>query len=76
MIFEDEFDSKPHLMLQHLTYSDIRHYVDSRLQTNTAFKELHDLEPEISARLIENIVGKASGVFFGFFLSSDPSLKD
>jgi hypothetical protein len=63
MILEDEYGTKPHLMLQHLTYPDIKHYIDSTLTSYMAFKECRALDEEYAATLIENVAGKSSGVF-------------
>ena len=63
IVFEDAFKSRSSLMLQDLTYPDIKHYVDSHFHGNAGFVELEKLEPSYSARLLELIAEKASGVF-------------
>lgn len=58
--FEDAFDSKPSLMLEHLTFSDIKDYAMAEFQKNTSFVRLQRKKAE---KLITSIVQKASGVF-------------
>jgi hypothetical protein len=61
--FEDEFKHSPSLMLQDLTYPDIKHYVTSNLQKDSGFAQLRRREVKYAAELVENIITKASGVF-------------
>lgn len=63
VIFEDAFQHKPSMMLQDLTYSDIKSYVMSSFQDDSGFTQLQRREPEYGDQLIENVVSKASGVF-------------
>ena len=63
MIFEDEFNSKPHLMLQDLTFHDIKLFVDSELSSSVAFKEPRIMDEIASEFLIQSVSEKASGVF-------------
>ena len=61
--FEDAFKNKPSLMLQDLTYTDIKHYVSATFEGDSGFAQLCRREPQYAAQLIEDIVDKASGVF-------------
>ncbi len=63
LVFEEAFIHKPSMMLQDLTYADIKHYIRSNLQGNEGFEQLLKREPQFANQLIENIVSKASGVF-------------
>ena len=63
LVFEEAFMHKPSMMLQDLTYADIKHYVRSNLQGNQGFEQLLKREPHFANQLIENIASKASGVF-------------
>lgn len=63
IVFEDAFKHKPSMMLQDLTYSDIKYYVTSNLEDDPRFVLLRRREPEYADQLIENVVSKASGVF-------------
>ena len=62
-VFKDAFGHKPSMMLQSLTYSDIRYYVTSTLQDDSRFAQFRKREPKYADQLIENVVSKASGVF-------------
>ena len=61
--FEDAFKSTPSLMLQHLTYSDIKQYVESNFHKNDVFISLESREPTYAPQLIDAVVQKAEGVF-------------
>lgn len=63
LVFEEAFMHKPSMMLQDLTYADIKNYVTSKMQGNQGFKQLLRREPQFANQLIENVVSKASGVF-------------
>jgi hypothetical protein len=63
MIFEDNFRAKPQLMLQDLTFADIRKYVEDHLTDSPAFVELRYTDEKYAASLVENVVKKSSGVF-------------
>ncbi|KAI9666492.1 MAG: hypothetical protein M1821_004428 [Bathelium mastoideum] len=63
LAFEDAFRDKPSLMLEDLTYIDIRHYVSSNFYGDPGFSRLQCLEPDFAEQLVENIVTKSSGVF-------------
>ena len=61
--FQDAFGHEPNLMLQDLTYLDIKHFVASSLQQDTNFSQLRKREEVYADQLVENIVTKSSGVF-------------
>ena len=61
--FEDVFDMSPSLLLQSLTYNDIKHFTTSRFHQDRYFSELEAQEPRYATELIESVVDKASGVF-------------
>ncbi|RDH27741.1 hypothetical protein BDQ94DRAFT_175329 [Aspergillus welwitschiae] len=52
-----------HLYLEDLTQTDIRRYVQRRLQAQRRFQQWHRGDPVSSKRLIEDVVKKAEGVF-------------
>lgn len=63
VLFQDAFETKPHLRIESLTYNDIKHYVTSKFTFDPEFSKLQVLQPEFASQLIENIIAKASGVF-------------
>ena len=63
VLFEDAFKHKPSLMLQDLTYPDIRHFIDSAFNNKPEFVELEKREPEYASELLKDIAQKSSGVF-------------
>ncbi|KAL1873205.1 hypothetical protein Daus18300_004025 [Diaporthe australafricana] len=63
LVFEDAFNQKPTLMLQNLTYTDLRHFVVSEFDSNEGFKRLQIRDPSYAHELMDNITDKASGVF-------------
>ena len=63
VLFEDAFKHKPSLMLQDLTYPDIRHFIDSAFNNKPEFVELEKREPEYASELLIDIAQKSSGVF-------------
>jgi hypothetical protein len=63
MIFEDTFRAKPQLMLQDLTFGDIRKYMNDHLTDNPGFMELRCRDEQYAASLVENVAAKSSGVF-------------
>jgi hypothetical protein len=56
VVFQDTFECKPSLMLQDLTYRDIKHYVSSHTSNDQGFKLLQLGQPEYAGQLVENIV--------------------
>jgi hypothetical protein len=63
VVFEDAFKHEPSLMLQHLTYNDIKAFVTAKFHAEPGFDLLRRREPAYADQLIENIVVKAAGVF-------------
>jgi energy-coupling factor transporter ATP-binding protein EcfA2 len=63
VVFEDALKDKPSLMLEDLTYNDIKEYVTSTLESDADFLFLQEIEAEFAGDLIEKVVRKASGVF-------------
>jgi hypothetical protein len=61
--FQDAFKHKPSLMLEYLTYDDIKSFVTSRFHNEPIFAQLYLREKEFASQLIEDLVSKASGVF-------------
>ena len=61
--FQDAFTHKPSLLLQDLTYPDIKHFVITNLQRDTDYDQLRSREQMYADQLVENIVTKSSGVF-------------
>lgn len=62
-VFEDALEDKPNLLLEDLTYDDIKNYVECTLQEDPHFAALYEREPQFALQLIEEVVQKASGVF-------------
>lgn len=67
-IFEDAFKSRPSLKLEDLTYSDIQHYISTKLSDNLGFIALQQGEPDSASALIDNVSTKACGVFLWVIL--------
>jgi hypothetical protein len=57
------FSDCPKLLLQDLTYDDIKSYVEDKLGANADMKYLEQLEGVAASHLINEITSKASGVF-------------
>ena len=68
VVFEDAFKQQPSLMLQDLTYADIKHYTTATLHEDHGFAQLRRRETVYADQLVENIVSKASGVFLWIHL--------
>ena len=65
---EVTFAHCPTLRLQDLTYLDIKRYVDDKVSGHKLMKALMDEKPAQAARLVHEIVTKASGVFLWVML--------
>ncbi|KAI1860792.1 uncharacterized protein JN550_011254 [Neoarthrinium moseri] len=61
--FQDRFYQKPSLMLEHLTYNDIKDFIVARFDSDARFAQLRRRERQFADQLVEDIVSKASGVF-------------
>ncbi|OTB13769.1 hypothetical protein K445DRAFT_63881 [Daldinia sp. EC12] len=62
-VFETAMEGKPSLMIEDLTFNDIKNYVASRFEYDSEFRSLQKRETEFAQSLIEDVVRKASGVF-------------
>ncbi|KAM7183377.1 vegetative incompatibility protein HET-E-1 [Naviculisporaceae sp. PSN 640] len=60
--FQNAFGKYPSLMLQNLTYRDIKTYVTTKFSENTQMSEVQRREPE-TVHLAKEVVEKAAGVF-------------
>jgi len=63
LVFADTFKTRPSLLMEVLTFDDIKSFIESRFTDEPNFKHLTLREPSFAVGLIENIVRKASGVF-------------
>jgi hypothetical protein len=63
MIFEDVFRTKPQLLVQDLTYADIRKYMNDKVTDHPGFMELRHLDEDSAVSLIDNVATYSSGVF-------------
>ena len=63
VLFENAFKHKPSLLLQDLTYPDIRDFIDSAFYNNPEFVELEKREPRYASELLKHIAQKSAGVF-------------
>jgi len=63
VVFEDALVHKPSLMLQDLTYPDIKAFIHSTFHCHPGFAELGQREPLYANELLEAIAQKAAGVF-------------
>ncbi|KAI1878958.1 hypothetical protein JX265_003135 [Neoarthrinium moseri] len=61
--FQDRFYQKPSLLLEHLTYNDIKDFIVERFDSDARFAQLRLRERQFADQLVEDIVSKASGVF-------------
>lgn len=63
-VFEDPFGARQYLRLHTLTADDIAKYVHDRLEENTRMVAMAQYHPHFAQPLVDQIVQKASGVFF------------
>jgi len=63
LLFEDAFGRSSNLMLQDLTYRDIKLYIAAKLCENARYLVLEQTEPVFAADLVKEIATKASGVW-------------
>ncbi|KAF2823870.1 hypothetical protein CC86DRAFT_384404 [Ophiobolus disseminans] len=66
--FEDAFQQRPSLRLEHLTWQDISIYVTEHFRKNDQYRLLLESEPDAAKSLTLEIVDKASGVFLWVYL--------
>ncbi|KAL2006429.1 hypothetical protein VTN00DRAFT_9097 [Thermoascus crustaceus] len=70
LIFEDAFENKPSLQLEHLTEKDIKQYVLDKFSQNKRYLQLSSCEPEYALALVNSVVEKAPGVFLWVHLAT------
>jgi len=63
LVFEDAFHKRPSLQLEDLTAPDIHLYASEKLNGSSMFMNLARIEPQRAKHLIDEVTGKASGVF-------------
>ncbi|KAN0102275.1 hypothetical protein V8E51_012785 [Hyaloscypha variabilis] len=63
VLFKDSFENCPKLQLQNLTYHDISSFAKDRFYANSAFTKLASRNPNLAKSLLNEVVGKADGVF-------------
>ncbi|KAJ9608936.1 hypothetical protein H2200_006707 [Cladophialophora chaetospira] len=71
IVFEDAFRLLPSLRMEVLTRRDIKIYVESKFGGNSGFQARRILEPAYADEIVENVVDKASGVFFVGFVGGE-----
>jgi hypothetical protein len=74
MAFETAFKEYPSIMIQDLTYSDMRTFVNDKFNASDGFKRLRDREPDFADGLMDAITSKAAGVFLWVSLVVDSLL--
>jgi len=75
MVFEDAYNQKPNLRMEHLTAPDIHRYVSDKLGGNQGFLDLQQAEPEYASELIGKVTIRASGVFLWVVLVTKELMK-
>ncbi|OBT75676.1 hypothetical protein VF21_05181 [Pseudogymnoascus sp. 05NY08] len=75
LVFEDAFEGHPNLLLEQLSYSDIKLYVRDKFEENKRYVQLRSRESTYAADLVESVVEKASGVFLWVYLVVDSLLQ-
>jgi hypothetical protein len=75
LVFEDAFEGHPSLLLEQLSYSDIKLYVRDKFEENRRYVQLRSREDTYAADLVESVVQKASGVFLWVYLVVDSLLQ-
>lgn len=75
LVFEDAFEGHPSLLLEQLSYSDIKLYVCDKFDENKRYVQLKSREGTYAADLVESVVQKASGVFLWVYLVVDSLLQ-
>ncbi|OBT57523.1 hypothetical protein VE04_02112 [Pseudogymnoascus sp. 24MN13] len=75
IVFEDAFEGHPSLLLEQLSYSDIKLYVCDKFDDNKRYVQLKSREGTYAADLVESVVQKASGVFLWVYLVVDSLLR-
>lgn len=75
LAFEDAFKNRPSLLLEQITHKDIVLYVNSQFDENEYFRRLKDREPHKASDLVQQVVGKSSGVFLWVYLVVESLLQ-
>jgi len=74
-IFDDAYGRRANLMLQNLTFDDIKRYATANLCSSRGFEALRRSEPSYASQLVERIAEKAEGVYLWVSLVVDSLLK-
>ncbi|KAL2686826.1 hypothetical protein Neosp_004368 [[Neocosmospora] mangrovei] len=61
--FDDVFHQHPKLRMQDLTFPDMKHYAMEELAASRGFLELQSIFPNETKALVDELLGKANGVF-------------
>ena len=69
LMFTDAFEGRPSLLLQQLTYNDIKSYVQAELEKHHKFRSLRAKDQDGGLQLILGIVDKAERVFLWVYLA-------
>ncbi|OCL04539.1 hypothetical protein AOQ84DRAFT_416018 [Glonium stellatum] len=75
VVFEDAFENQPSLLLERLTYDDIKLYISTKFDGNQRYSHRKAREPEYASSLIETVTGKVSGVFLWVYLAVQSLLE-
>ncbi|KAH8744856.1 hypothetical protein BGZ57DRAFT_778706, partial [Hyaloscypha finlandica] len=62
-VFKECFKLRPSLRLQDLTASDIKRYIEDKLNSNVRMELLIRQNPDEAVKLVEEVIQKAEGVF-------------
>ncbi|OCL07889.1 hypothetical protein AOQ84DRAFT_222459 [Glonium stellatum] len=68
LVFEDAFEGRPSLMLERLTQGDITRFVVDKFEQNKRYAKLKIQQPDLSSKLVNEVVEKANGVFLWVYL--------
>lgn len=68
LVFEDAFEGRPSLLLERLTQEDIKRYVLDKFEQNKRYAKLKTRQPDLSSKLVDEVVEKANGVFLWVYL--------
>lgn len=67
LVFQDAFEHRPSLLLEHLTFEDIKRYISDEFSASKQYASLKEREPD-AASLIDSVAERASGVFLWVML--------
>lgn len=68
LTFEEAFGKRPRLKVETLTRADIQKFVSEKLQCSQRFLDLKRDEPTSAKTLVDEVTGKAQGVFLWVYL--------